>query len=36
LIGVSRISQLEDSVAAVQKLNLSPEELDQIEAVLAG
>jgi L-glyceraldehyde 3-phosphate reductase len=36
LIGASRVSQVEDSVAALNKLDFSPEELDQIENILAG
>jgi len=36
LIGASRVSQIEDSVAAVQNLALSTEELEQVEAILAA
>ena len=34
LIGASRVSQVEDSVAAINKLNFSVEELSQIESIL--
>jgi len=34
LIGASRVSQLEDSVAALNHLDFSPSELEQIEAIL--
>jgi L-glyceraldehyde 3-phosphate reductase len=36
LMGASRIAQVEDSVAALQNLSLSPEELQTIEQILAG
>ena len=36
LIGASRVSQIEDSVAALDKLDFAQEELDAIEAVLQG
>jgi L-glyceraldehyde 3-phosphate reductase len=36
LIGASRVRQLEDNVAAIDNLALSPEELEEIERVLAG
>jgi L-glyceraldehyde 3-phosphate reductase len=35
LIGASRVSQIEDAVGALQRLDFSPEELAQIERVLA-
>lgn len=35
LIGVSKISQLEDNLSALGNLEFSPEELDKIEAVLS-
>jgi L-glyceraldehyde 3-phosphate reductase len=35
LIGVSRLEQLEDNLAAVTNLTFSPEELDAIERILA-
>jgi L-glyceraldehyde 3-phosphate reductase len=34
LIGASRVSQVEDSVATLNKLDFSPEELNQIEHIL--
>jgi L-glyceraldehyde 3-phosphate reductase len=34
LIGTSRVSQVEDSVATLNKLDFSPEELNQIEHIL--
>jgi L-glyceraldehyde 3-phosphate reductase len=36
LIGASRVRQLEDNVAAIDNLALSPAELEEIERVLAG
>jgi L-glyceraldehyde 3-phosphate reductase len=36
LIGASRVSQVEDSVATLNKLEFSQEELDTIEQILAG
>lgn len=36
LIGASRVSQVEDSVAALNNLEFSPEELADIEAILQG
>jgi L-glyceraldehyde 3-phosphate reductase len=36
LIGASRVSQIEDSVAALDNLDFAQEELDAIEAVLKG
>ena len=36
LIGASRVSQVEDSVATLNKLEFSPDELEQIEQILAG
>ncbi len=36
LIGASRVSQIEDNVAALKNLTFSSEELSAIEAVLAG
>lgn len=36
LIGASRVSQIEDSVAALDKLDFAQEELDAIEAALQG
>ncbi len=36
LIGASRVSQIEDSVAALDNLEFAQEELDAIEAVLMG
>ena len=36
LIGASSVSQLDDNLAALNNLNFSEEELDQIEAILAG
>ncbi len=36
LIGASRVSQVEDSVATLNKLDFSPDELSAIEAILAG
>ena len=35
LIGASRVSQVEDSVATLNKLEFSQDELDQIEHILA-
>lgn len=34
LVGASRVSQVEDDVAALSKLDFTPEELDDIEAIL--
>ncbi|KHF34710.1 L-glyceraldehyde 3-phosphate reductase [Paenibacillus sp. P1XP2] len=34
LIGASRVSQIEDNVAALKNLDFSQEELDRIEAIL--
>jgi L-glyceraldehyde 3-phosphate reductase len=36
LVGASRVSQVEDNVAALNNLEFSAEELDQIEKILAG
>jgi L-glyceraldehyde 3-phosphate reductase len=36
LIGASRVSQVEDSVATLNKLEFSQDELEQIEQILAG
>ncbi len=36
LVGASRVSQVEDSVATLNKLDFSPEELRTIEEILAG
>jgi L-glyceraldehyde 3-phosphate reductase len=36
LIGASRVSQVEDSVAALKRLDFSQEELNAIEGILAG
>ncbi|EXX89717.1 L-glyceraldehyde 3-phosphate reductase [Paenibacillus darwinianus] len=36
LIGASRVSQVEDSVAALNNLEFSPEELAEIETILKG
>ncbi|MDO3677429.1 aldo/keto reductase [Paenibacillus ehimensis] len=36
LIGASKVSQIEDAVGAVSKLEFSSDELERIEAVLAG
>ncbi|MFL5563131.1 MAG: aldo/keto reductase [Gemmatimonadaceae bacterium] len=36
IIGASRVSQVDDSVGALDRLELSPEELDRIETVLGG
>lgn len=36
LVGASRVSQVEDSVATLSKLEFSPEELNAIEMILAG
>ena len=36
LVGASRVSQVEDSVATLNKLDFSPEELSTIEEILAG
>jgi L-glyceraldehyde 3-phosphate reductase len=36
LVGASRVSQVEDSVATLNKLDFSQEELDQIEHILAS
>ncbi len=36
LIGASRVSQIEDNVKATENLTFAPEELKQIEAILAG
>lgn len=36
LIGASRVSQIEENVAALQKPDFSPDELERIEAVLRG
>ncbi|MCC6166669.1 MAG: L-glyceraldehyde 3-phosphate reductase [Caldilineaceae bacterium] len=36
LIGASRVEQIEENVAALTKLEFAPEELDAVEAVLAG
>jgi L-glyceraldehyde 3-phosphate reductase len=36
LIGASRVSQLEENIAALQRLEFTPDELASIEAVLAG
>ncbi len=35
LIGASRVSQIEDAVAALQNLDFTPEELQSIDAILA-
>lgn len=34
LIGASRVSQIEESVAALQKLEFTPGELERIEEIL--
>jgi L-glyceraldehyde 3-phosphate reductase len=36
LVGASRVSQIEDSVDTLKKLDFSPEELNSIEKILAG
>lgn len=36
LVGASRVSQIEDSVATLSKLDFSQEELDSIDNILAG
>jgi len=36
LIGASRVSQIEDGVATARNLKFSPEELQEIEGILAG
>ncbi len=36
LVGASRVSQIEDSVATLKRLEFSPEELNMIEKILAG
>jgi L-glyceraldehyde 3-phosphate reductase len=36
LIGASRVSQVEDAVGALKNLTFTPDELQQIEAILAG
>ncbi len=36
LIGASKVSQVEDSVATLNKLDFTPEELSSIEKILAG
>ena len=36
LVGASRVSQIEDSVATLSKLVFSPDELNTIEGILAG
>jgi L-glyceraldehyde 3-phosphate reductase len=36
LIGASRVSQIEDAVGALERLDFSPEELETIEQTLAG
>jgi L-glyceraldehyde 3-phosphate reductase len=36
LIGASRISQIEDAVAALKNLNITNEELESIENILKG
>ncbi len=36
LVGASRVSQIEDNVAALDKLELSEEELREIDRVLAA
>jgi L-glyceraldehyde 3-phosphate reductase len=36
IIGASRVAQVEDSVATLDRLELSPQELERIETVLAG
>ncbi|MFZ2095932.1 MAG: L-glyceraldehyde 3-phosphate reductase [Anaerolineales bacterium] len=36
LVGASRVSQIEDSVVALDKLEFSPDELGAIEKILAG
>jgi L-glyceraldehyde 3-phosphate reductase len=36
LVGASRVSQIEDSVATLNRLDFSPEELSAIEKILAG
>ncbi|XEC93697.1 L-glyceraldehyde 3-phosphate reductase [Paenibacillus tarimensis] len=36
LIGASRVSQIEDNVAAMNKLDFTPSELDEIERILQG
>jgi aryl-alcohol dehydrogenase-like predicted oxidoreductase len=35
LTGASRVSQIENSVAALDKLAFAPEELEAIDAILA-
>ena len=34
LVGASRVGQVEDDVAALSRLDFTPEELDDIEAIL--
>jgi L-glyceraldehyde 3-phosphate reductase len=36
LIGASSVQQLEENIATLDNLNLSSEELEQIEKILAG
>jgi L-glyceraldehyde 3-phosphate reductase len=36
LVGASRVAQIEDSVASLDRLEFSPEELSEIEMILAG
>ena len=36
IIGASRVAQVEDGVAALDRLELSAEELGRVEAVLGG
>jgi L-glyceraldehyde 3-phosphate reductase len=35
LIGASKVSQIEDAVGALKRLELTPEELERIESILA-
>jgi L-glyceraldehyde 3-phosphate reductase len=36
LVGASKVSQVEDNVAALKNLKFSPEELRKIDGILAG
>jgi len=36
LVGASKVSQIEDNVGALRKLDFSPDELAAIEMILAG
>lgn len=36
LIGASKVSQIEDSIAALKNLNFSPDELDQIRTIITS